>query len=243
MFPPTISIITVAHNTRPWLRQAIASVATQTHAPDEYLLIDDGSSDGSANIIRNSGFPHQCFAESRGFTLRLRDAIAATTGGYFGWLDSDDVLHPEAIAVLSAALDANPDAVAVCSQSKIMSADGVVKGLSRSHQQLNRDAMLQGQVCPHMRLVRRDAYNAINGLQLRYRYAQDHDLFLRLSEIGPIIQIQKSLHYYRDRPGSISRSRRLTQLYYQQRAALESMDRTGDRRQLRMCISYELLDN
>jgi glycosyltransferase involved in cell wall biosynthesis len=111
-----IGIITPAWNAAPWIGQAICSVLGQSHSDWTMVVIDDGSTDATAELvagycdprIRLIRQPHAgvSAARNRGIAATTNDADALL------FLDADDWLEPDALSRLARALDASPDAVA-----------------------------------------------------------------------------------------------------------------------------------
>ncbi|HEY9662728.1 MAG TPA: glycosyltransferase family 2 protein, partial [Allocoleopsis sp.] len=97
---PTISLIITSYNRSAYLAATIESVLKQTYTNFELLLWDDGSTDLSPQIARYYALRDPRIrvkaAQNQGFTSALKTAIAATSGQYLGWLDSDDLLAPTA---------------------------------------------------------------------------------------------------------------------------------------------------
>lgn len=107
-----ISIIITAYNRENYLSQAIASVLAQTYRDFELLMWDDGSSDRSLEIAHNYA-KRDCrirvvVAEHQGTAAALKAATVKTSGTYLGWVDSDDLLAPTALAETVRILDKYP---------------------------------------------------------------------------------------------------------------------------------------
>ena len=111
--PTPVSLIIPIYNREAYLPPLIASILAQTYPDFELILWDDGSTDKSLAIaqhhatldprLRVIAAPHQ------GYTPALRAAFALATGTYIGWVDSDDILAPTALAETVHILDTHPD--------------------------------------------------------------------------------------------------------------------------------------
>jgi glycosyltransferase involved in cell wall biosynthesis len=100
---PLVSIIVSSYNYAPYLRQAIDSALNQTYAPVEVVVVDDGSTDASPDIIRSYGSRVvPVFRRNGGQAAAQNSGFAASKGDIVLILDSDDYLHPEAIEVVVA---------------------------------------------------------------------------------------------------------------------------------------------
>ena len=124
---PLVSGIIIFHNAERFLTEAIESVFAQTYLPWELLLVDDGSSDRSANIaqryaaqrpaqIRYLDHPHH---DNRGMAASRNLGIAHARGHYVGFLDADDVWVAEKLEQQVAILETHSQAAMVYGRTKI----------------------------------------------------------------------------------------------------------------------------
>src|SRR5262245_43093607 len=95
-----VSIITPVYNTEKFLAGCITSVLQQTHTNWELLIIDDGSVDGSANVVKQFNDPriHYFHQENQGVSAARNAALRRMKGDFFCFLDGDDVMPPHSIA-------------------------------------------------------------------------------------------------------------------------------------------------
>ena len=85
-----------AYNCERYVAQAIESVLAQTRPSDEIIVVDDGSTDGTSDVLRNfDGRIRTIFHRNRGPGGALNVAIAASSGDAFAFLDCDDLWTPE----------------------------------------------------------------------------------------------------------------------------------------------------
>ncbi len=105
-----ISCIIPAHNAERFLQEALDSVLAQTYRPIEVVVVDDGSSDGTADVARSAGdsvvYIHQANAGASAARIR---GIEATTGDLISLLDADDVWLPEKLERQVAEFSARPE--------------------------------------------------------------------------------------------------------------------------------------
>src|SRR6185312_7317644 len=98
---PSISVVIPSYNHRQFIGEALASVRAQTCPPLELIVIDDGSTDGSAEYLRNdAAITHLTVRENRGAHATLNEAIARAGGSWISILNSDDVYAPDRLARL-----------------------------------------------------------------------------------------------------------------------------------------------
>ncbi|BBD62335.1 filamentous hemagglutinin outer membrane protein [Nostoc sp. HK-01] len=228
---PVISLIITVYNRENYLRLAIESVLSQTRQDFELLIWDDGSTDNSLAIAREY---EECDRRVRviasqdnlGFTRALKDAIAETHGKYIGWLDSDDLLAPTALAQTAAVLDAKPNIGWVYTDYLDIDENNTI--LSYGYRCLvpySREALLNRFMTFHFRLIRREVLELAGGIDEALATAQDYDLCLRLSEVAEVEHIYQPLYYYRTHPETISQQRRQEQIKNSQLAILKARQR------------------
>lgn len=116
-FPPAISAIIVVRNGEAFLGEAIESILAQTYSDWELLIVDDGSTDNSAEIVRRFArrdpdrirlLAHPCGA-NLGIAASRNAGIAQARGRHVAFLDADDVWLPEKLAEQVAILDSDPE--------------------------------------------------------------------------------------------------------------------------------------
>ena len=99
----TISVIIPAYNAARWLPAAIRSVLAQTRRPEEIVVVDDGSTDHTAQVCAEfSRDVRYVRRENGGLSAARNTGLAVTTGEWFLSLDADDTLYPQALEVLEA---------------------------------------------------------------------------------------------------------------------------------------------
>lgn len=95
-----ITLVVPIYNEAPYLERCLESIRRQTVPFNEVILVDDGSTDGSQDIASKYGLLHGwqviTHEENMGVSASRNDGIESTTGDYIAFLDSDDVLHPNA---------------------------------------------------------------------------------------------------------------------------------------------------
>lgn len=121
---PLVSIITPVYNSEEYLPQAIESVLRQTYANWELLLVDDCSSDSSAEIMadyarRDARIQCAYRAENGGAARARNDALALASGRYIAYLDADDLWLPHKLARQVEFMSNNNAAFSCCDYEKI----------------------------------------------------------------------------------------------------------------------------
>jgi filamentous hemagglutinin family protein len=204
-----ISIVITTYNGERYLSAAIASLLSQTRGDFEVLIWDDGSTDGSVDIARQYAKQDSrvrvVAAEHQGRVLALNAAIAQTTGTYIGWVDHDDLLAPAALQETTAVLDANPEVGLVYTDYLDMEESGKIRGYgTRCHIPYSKERLLLDFMTFFFRLMRREVFEQVGGLDESMTHVEDYDLCLKLSEATEVRHIKKPLYYYRCHASSAS---------------------------------------
>ena len=111
---PRLTLVTPSYNQAPYLEETIRSVLLQGYPNLQYLVIDGGSTDGSADLIRKYApwLDHWVSEKDHGQSHAIQKGISRANGDWFNWLNSDDFLAPGALFAFAAALG-SPGTVAV----------------------------------------------------------------------------------------------------------------------------------
>lgn len=229
---PTVSVIIRGYNRERYIGATINSVLAQTYKDFDLLVWDDGSTDGTARIaieyakkdkrVRVSAYEHQ------GAVKSLKSAVADTFGTYLCWVDSDDLLSPTALEETVAILDGHPSVGMVYTDYQLIDADGRTKGRGRRCRiPYSKDRLLLDFMTFHFRLVRRSVMDQVGDINEDFKYAEDYDLCLRLSEVTEVRHLQKPLYFYRVHPESISHRNRIEQIHSSRDAIAQALERRG----------------
>lgn len=135
---PLISIIIPIYNVEKYLPACLKSIANQSYQNLEVILIDDGSTDGSAQIAKDFTktdprfkYHHQ---KNQGLSAARNAGLKKTTGNYFTFVDSDDRIEPDMLKTMLTALHENHADIAACSFKEIYP-HGKITHFNHGHQQ------------------------------------------------------------------------------------------------------------
>jgi glycosyltransferase involved in cell wall biosynthesis len=109
-----VSVVIPARDGERHLREAVESVLSQSRPPDEVVVVDDGSSDGTAAVARSFGEPVRCLSQpALGIGAAVNRGLEETSGGLLAFNDADDLWTREKLALQLAALNERPELEAV----------------------------------------------------------------------------------------------------------------------------------
>lgn len=209
---PEVSVILSVYNAQAYLAEAVDSVLAQTLTGFEFIIIDDGSEDGSGGILegyaRSDPRIRLVRRENRGLTVSLNEGLGMARSGMIARMDADDIAEPERLAKQLAFMQDNPGVSAVgCAVQTInkQGQPGPVVRFPTGHGQIEAQ-LWRGHgfvICHPALMARREAIERIGGYDARYRTAQDLDLYLRLGEVGELSNLEDVLLRYRRHPGAV----------------------------------------
>lgn len=179
-----ISVITATYNCGNTLQTTLASMAAQTYADIEHLVMDGGSQDNTLDLVRGWA-GHRLTLESgrdKGIYDALNKGIAKATGDVIGFLHADDILQDERVLEKIARAFEDPSVQAVYGDLVYVAQDDLTRVIRTWHSgpfQVRR--LRRGWMPPHPTFyARRSLYERLGGFDLQYRIAADYDNMLRL---------------------------------------------------------------
>lgn len=209
---PPISVLLSCYNSERWLGEAIESVLSQTFEDFEFVIVDDGSTDRSSEIIR-------AFAErdkriivvtkdNTGLADSLNVGIRISRGKWIARIDADDICEPTRLELQLAAARKDKRLVFVGSGLSEIDEIGRTHGIWRypkNHQRLVRNLTSGRRFPPHSSaFYRADVVRSIGGYRKRIQRAEDRDLWLRLADIGRLAALEAPLVRVRKHAAQIS---------------------------------------
>jgi glycosyltransferase involved in cell wall biosynthesis len=233
---PTVSVVLPVRNAARYVRGAVESVLGQTLRDLEVLLMDDGSTDQSLEILSELALrDSRCrviASPSRGIAATLNDGISRAAGELIARMDADDICWPERLAKQVDYLAQHPECVAIGCRIRLIDPEGMSireMGDKFFHNDIDK-ANIQGYASfiTHPTVVmRKEALLRVGGYCEDFIYAQDLDLFLRLAEVGQLACLPEVLLDYRQHTDSIAFKYSTTQVSFAREAVLRAHSRRG----------------
>lgn len=195
---PRISIVTPSYNQGEYIEAAIRSVLLQNYPNLEYFIMDGGSSDDSVDIMRRyEQWLTQWVSEpDRGQSHAINKGLDQGTGEIYAWLNSDDMLLPDALWHVAQAYRQQPEAAAWAGTCHLVRTDGrIIRSVAPRG--LNRDSLADwfygGFFFQPSCFFSARAWQAIGGVDESLNFAMDFDLALRLAEQGRYVLLPEAL--------------------------------------------------
>ena len=198
------------HNTAGFLRDALESVSNQTFRDFELLVVDDGSDDGSEELLQE-----YAARDSRvRLVTRGREGLVATrnellgnaNGDLIAWMDSDDVSLPDRIALQVDVFKSDAALVCLGGAAQCVDPDGHPLNVERypaSHAEILAAQLKGGAMRFPTTMMRRNAALAVGGFRAPFKMGEDFDFLLRLSEIGKMGNVPDIIYLYRQHLESV----------------------------------------
>jgi GT2 family glycosyltransferase len=209
----SISVVIAARDSERTIQRAIRGALAQTAAPDEVIVVDDGSVDGTKRRALEvaNGRTFVIDGDGRGTSAARNAAIARASGAWVAFLDADDYWRPEFLELARGRIGAAPDAVACFGAATPIDDAGRVVGRHEMRERVVLRGLVRGRIVPttSATLVRRDAAIGCGGFcEGIRRAAEDLDLWLRLAAIGRCVGFPQAaavyvVHDERDRARSV----------------------------------------
>jgi alpha-1,3-rhamnosyltransferase len=221
--PPLVSVIMPSFNHSTYVKRAIESVVAQTHGAVELIVVDDGSADGSVELLQSlsasHGFTLICQANAGVCRTLNRGVREAATGEFIALLASDDLWHPDKLRLQLEALEANPGSEFCFSQALEFSdeskldAGRVFPRKCRRGNVLNR-VFIRQHVPAGTMLFSRRLYDELGGFDETLR-EEDWDFVIRSAAVTPFSAVDAPLLYYRAHAANTMRTRGGRAIFHQ----------------------------
>jgi glycosyltransferase involved in cell wall biosynthesis len=186
---PKITLVTPSYNQARFLEETLRSVLSQRDQIHEYFVLDGGSTDGSADLIRRyaekGGIDYWHSQKDKGQSDAIHQGFARASGNYLAWLNSDDVFLPGALKRVREALERNPQWDALTGYHVRIDADSRIVGMHC----IPRESAVAAwwgvaHVAQQTCFFKKSAYDRVGGLDLSLHCTMDTELWFRMFAAG-----------------------------------------------------------
>ena len=210
---PRVTVVLPVWNAGEYLAAAVESIRGQSLADWEMLAIDDGSTDGSRQVLddfaRRDGRITVTSRPNRGLAATLQEGIERSRTGIVALMNADDISHPDRLARQFAFLRRHPTVAALGTQTRLL-VDGhattIESRLPLSPEACQRFLPVAPPLAHPTVMLRRAAVLAVGGYRPRST-VEDYDLWLRLADRFDLANLPEALLDYRLHDGQFSSAR------------------------------------
>jgi len=193
----TVSVVIPTYDRAARVERAVASVLAQTRPADEVVVVDDGSTDGTAERLRTA-FPAVTVlgTENRGVSAARNHGIARTSGDWIAFLDSDDEWREEKLEAQLEALAAAPG-YRLCHCDEVWIRGGRRVNPRRVHEKrggwIYRHCLPRCAISPSSAMVARTLFDEVGLFDESLPACEDYDLWLRVCAREPVLFVDRRL--------------------------------------------------
>jgi len=206
---PRVSAIIPTHNRKAFVVEAVASVLDQTYGDYELIVVDDGSEDGTEEVLAHyRGQVRYAYQDNNGVSSARNHGLGLAQGEFIAFLDSDDLWMPEKLGVQVAFMDEHPEAQ-LCYTDEIWIRRGVRVNPRKKHTKYSGEIYAKCLplciISPSSALMRRGLFEEVGTFDPSFPVCEDYDLWLRMAARFPVNFIPQKLIVKRGgHPGQLS---------------------------------------
>jgi chondroitin synthase len=192
---PLVSIYIPAYNCAEHIVRCVDSALNQTVVDLEVCICNDGSTDDTLAVLtRHYGKNPRVRVENQlngGIAKASNGAVRMTRGFYIGQLDSDDYLEPDAVELCLKEFLSNRKLACVYTTNRNVKPDGSLISTGYNWPIYSREKLTTAMIAHHFRMFTARAWHLTQGFDESIANAVDYDMYLKLSEVGPFMHINK----------------------------------------------------
>ncbi|WP_083504980.1 glycosyltransferase family 2 protein [Nesterenkonia jeotgali] len=200
---PKVSVVTGYYNRVHLLERTIESILSQTFFDFELIVFDDNSTDGTQERLRQLSdeykdprFRYILHSENKGFVRGLVDAISTSEAEYIAIQGSGDVALTKRLELQVELMDRQPEVGAVGGwYFNVQEEQGTHRLTRPDANGMTFDDLLHANVFSHGEvMIRRSTYDLVGGYRPEFKYAQDRDLWLRISKVAQLATVPEPIY-------------------------------------------------
>jgi glycosyltransferase involved in cell wall biosynthesis len=200
-----VSVIIPAYNAVQWIRRAVESVQAQTLPVHEIIVVDDGSTDGTPELLATLRGVHLLRQQNGGPSKARNLGVRQATGELIAFLDADDWWSPNKVEQQVSAFSERDCVLNYTSMYVVDEENGSVEVRSADDpNQLWPKMRCSNPITPSTVMLRRSAFLDCSGFAEDLWIGEDWDLWIRLHRLGSFSALGEPLTYYRKSSNSLS---------------------------------------
>lgn len=193
----TVAVVIPVRDRVQLLGRALDSVLAQLRSPDEIVVVDDGSVDGSADLVKRDYPGVKLLVQApAGVSAARNRGIASSSSDWLAFLDSDDAWHPDKLQRQLTALSDRPS-MKICHCDEIWLRNGRRVNPMRKHERYGgwvfERCLPLCCISPSTALVHRDVFDSVGVFDETLPACEDYDLWLRVSARFPVLYLDDKL--------------------------------------------------
>jgi glycosyltransferase involved in cell wall biosynthesis len=197
---PLISVVMPVHNARPFLGESIRSILEQTFSDFEFVILDDASTDGSVELLREWSLRdkriHLHEGKKRlGLSGSSNAVVSKARAPIVARMDADDIAHPDRLRRQWSIIEGRPDVAVIGTLCNGIDASGQEVRPRDRWRLVRRSVYIP---FPHgSAMFRREVFDQVGGYDESASGGEDQDLFLRMASRGRVLTLPDVLYSYR----------------------------------------------
>lgn len=200
-----VSVVIPVYNCKRYVVEAVDSILKQTYKDFEILLLDDGCTDGTSEILKTLAKKDARVRlivnkKNMGMTATMNRGLREARGEYIARMDADDVAKKNRFAKQVQFLDKHPEIALLGTAADIINNKGVVTGslaYVTTHDEIKRHMMERNQFIHPSTMYRRSVLNDVGYYDVNFKIAQDYEYFSRMIVAHNASNLSEKLMQYR----------------------------------------------
>lgn len=198
---PTVTVLMPVYNAARFVAQTVDTILEQTFRDFEFLVINDGSTDNSLEILQDYARQDErirLFSRpNTGYVVALNEGLGLARGQFVARIDADDLADPRRLELQVARMRAEPQLVALGSNALAIDEDGFMIGeysVPLTHEEIEAAHLVGSSSIHHPAvMLRPEAVKRVGGYRKELMPCEDFDLWLRLAEVGRLANLPEKL--------------------------------------------------
>lgn len=209
MKTPLVTVYITNHNYGEYVRQAIDSVLKQTLSDYELIIIDDGSTDQSRDVIEeyaDNPAIRIVYQEKKGLNATNNIALRLARGKYIMRLDADDYLDPNALVVLANTIEKSDKIGLVFPDYYLVDRDSALLSMERRHDFSTGVSLYDQPAHGACTMVRKAYLESVGGYEEQFTCQDGYDLWIKFIDRYEVVNVNLPLFYYRQHGNNLTKN-------------------------------------